>query len=125
MARLPKVGDDKGTWGGILNDYLQQSHDDGGQLKADTVGASQLVPNAVTASALADEGVTNAKLSDGAVSTSKIQDGAVGTSQLADSSVTAAKLQDAGQANGIATLDATAKLPEEQLPERLEPVKTY
>jgi hypothetical protein len=32
MARLPIPGDDKGTWGTILNDYLSQSLDSGGLL---------------------------------------------------------------------------------------------
>ena len=31
MARLPVVGSDDGTWGGILNDYLAQQHGAGGE----------------------------------------------------------------------------------------------
>lgn len=62
MARLPKVGDDKGTWGGILNDYLSQSHNDDGTLKNDTVGAPQLRPQAVTSAALANGAVNASKL---------------------------------------------------------------
>ena len=33
MSRLPIPGQDKGTWGGILNDYLGQSHNSDGSLK--------------------------------------------------------------------------------------------
>lgn len=34
MARLPVPGDDKGTWGDILNTYLQVAHEDDGSLKS-------------------------------------------------------------------------------------------
>ncbi len=119
MARLPTVGGDKGNWGDILNEYLAQSHAEDGALKTDTVGAPQLKPNSVTAAALADGQVTSAKIANGAVGADQIQDGAISTNQLADSSVTAVKLQDAGDADGIATLDGDAKLPESQVPERL------
>lgn len=44
MARLPRVGDDKGTWGDILNDFLAQSHSGDGTLKNDTVGRRSSSP---------------------------------------------------------------------------------
>lgn len=69
MARLPKVGDDKGTWGDILNDFLSQSHADDGTLKTDTVGVPQLKPNAVTSAALANASVTATKIADGSIGT--------------------------------------------------------
>src|SRR5450759_3092467 len=34
MSRLPIPGSDKGTWGEILNNYLSQSHNSDGSLKA-------------------------------------------------------------------------------------------
>lgn len=34
MARLPVPGSDDGTWGDILNEYLQQSHNADGTLKS-------------------------------------------------------------------------------------------
>lgn len=40
MSRLPVVGSDDGTWGGILNDYLSQSIDSGGALKTAAVSAA-------------------------------------------------------------------------------------
>lgn len=109
MARLPQVGGDSGSWGDVLNDYLSTSHNTDGTLKADTVGAPQLKPNAVTGAAIANGSISNAKIADGAVN----------AAQIADNAVTMAKLADAGQADGIATLDADARLPEAQVPERL------
>ena len=47
MPRLPQPGADKGNWGEILNDYLGQSHDAVGKLKADSVGADQLAPGVI------------------------------------------------------------------------------
>lgn len=63
MARLPRVGDDKGTWGDILNDFLSQSHADDGTLKASTVGAPQLRPGSVTNAAVGDGTLAQAKIS--------------------------------------------------------------
>lgn len=40
MARLPVPGNDGGTWGGILNDYLLQAHNADGSLKASSVAAA-------------------------------------------------------------------------------------
>lgn len=37
MARLPTPGSDVGSWGSILNDYLLQSHNDDGTIKAGAV----------------------------------------------------------------------------------------
>ncbi len=37
MSRLPTPGGDNGTWGTILNDYLEVSHDSAGALKASAV----------------------------------------------------------------------------------------
>mgnify|MGYP003582207472 CR=1 FL=1 len=53
MSRLPVPGDDSGVWGDVLNDYLLQTHDAVGQLKANTVSTGQIQ----------DEAVTTAKLS--------------------------------------------------------------
>jgi hypothetical protein len=33
MPRLPKPGEDDGTWGGILNEFLEVEHNDDGSLK--------------------------------------------------------------------------------------------
>lgn len=48
MARLPQPGSDEGTWGTILNDFLVQSHNTDGTLKAsavDDTGAAMVANN--------------------------------------------------------------------------------
>ncbi len=89
MARLPKVGDDKGTWGDVLNDYLGQSHADDGTLRASVVGASQIAA------------------------------GAVSDVHIANNSVSHTKLIGIGAANGIAPLSDDAKVVDAYLPDRL------
>lgn len=42
MARLPISGSDDGTWGTILNDFLQQSHASDGSLLDGSVSAAKL-----------------------------------------------------------------------------------
>ena len=37
MARLPTVGGDDGTWGDVLNDYLDEQHDTAGEHKSITI----------------------------------------------------------------------------------------
>lgn len=53
MARLPVVGDDEGTWGDILNDFLSQVHAPNGLLKPGTIGTDQIQDGAVTNAKLA------------------------------------------------------------------------
>jgi len=65
MARLPQPGSDKGTWGDILNDYLAQTHDADGTLKANIVTSAQLADNSVTVAAIADGSITETQLSGG------------------------------------------------------------
>ena len=48
MTRLPIPGSDDGTWGDILNAYLEVSHASDGTLNSNVVGTSQLQDNAVT-----------------------------------------------------------------------------
>lgn len=42
MSRLPIPGQDEGTWGEILNEYLSNSLDENGQLKPGSVDTSKL-----------------------------------------------------------------------------------
>jgi hypothetical protein len=72
MARLPQPGSDQNTWGTILNDFLSQSLDGSGGLKAGTVGASQLSNNSISTAKLQDGAITSAKIADGAISSTKI-----------------------------------------------------
>lgn len=77
--RLPIPGSDDGTWGTLLNDFLEQSHDANGNLQ----------PAAITAAG----GLTQTS---------------------ADSRYVASST--AGQANGVAPLDGTGKVPAANLP---------
>lgn len=76
MARLPQPGADSGAWGDILNDFLSQSHDADGSLKAGVVEESNLSSDVVTklntTSSVADGSITTTKLADGAVTTAKL-----------------------------------------------------
>lgn len=72
MARLPQPGNDEGTWGAILNDFLSQSLDASGGIKAGSVGANQLANNSVSTAKLQDGAITSAKIADGAISSTKI-----------------------------------------------------
>lgn len=73
MARLPQPGGDRGNWGEILNDYLQQSLTTSGQLKDNTVGTNQLISNSVTADSLAGDAVTTAAIADGSITETQLE----------------------------------------------------
>ncbi len=60
MSRLPTPGSDDGTWGSILNDFLGRAHEADGNLKADSVGTTQLQDGSVTAAKAS--GLTNASI---------------------------------------------------------------
>lgn len=57
MSRLPVPGQDFGTWGNILNDYLSQAHAADGTLKPGSVGAAQLQTNAIADATTSAKGV--------------------------------------------------------------------
>ncbi len=111
MVRLPTVGGDTGSWGTILNEFLQQSHNTDGTLKSASVDTSQLKASSVTNVVLADNSVSEAKLSN------ELQ--AKLNAPIANESIEPEKLAKLGEPNGVASLDASGTLPEEQLPERL------
>ncbi len=48
MSRLPTPGQDNGNWGEILNDFLEQSHNDDGSLKETAISAKEDVSNKST-----------------------------------------------------------------------------
>lgn len=72
MARLPQPGADDGQWGEILNDFLSQSLDSGGELRPNTVGEAQLQQNAVTSDAIAPGAVDSAALAPNAITKADI-----------------------------------------------------
>jgi hypothetical protein len=63
MARLPEPQGDEGTWGDILNEYLEVSHTTTGTIKTDAVPANALQDGSVSEEKLSDGSVTDAKLS--------------------------------------------------------------
>ncbi|NCU31859.1 MAG: hypothetical protein EOM23_02735, partial [Candidatus Moranbacteria bacterium] len=48
MSRLPTPGEDNGNWGEILNDFLEQSHNDDGSLKETAISTKEDVSNKST-----------------------------------------------------------------------------
>ena len=102
MARKPIVGSDSGTWGTVLNEFLDVEHNaDGTLIKG---------PDIVTAQATADAKYTK----PGAGIPSADLTSAVQTSLgRADAAIPATEK---GAINGVATLDATTKVPAAQLP---------
>jgi hypothetical protein len=101
MPRLPIPGEDDGTWGGLLNDFLSQSMDTDGTLKTGVVGQGQLQNNSVTSAAIADGAVGANQLAAGAVTTSTLATGAVTSLTLADNAVGANNIS-AGAVTGSA-----------------------
>jgi len=55
MARLPTPGGDDGTWGDVLNDYLNQSHNTDGTLKNSAVTGAGAAPSNDSRFPTADE----------------------------------------------------------------------
>lgn len=62
MPRLPQPGGDDGNWGQILNDFLGQTHNVDGTLKAGAVTSTAIAPNAVDATALGVTGGTDGQV---------------------------------------------------------------
>src|ERR1035437_2320222 len=95
MTRLPTPGQDDGTWGTILNDFLTKSHDPDGTLATNVVGASQLQDASVTVTKLVDGTITASKLAGNIPSTkldttTQTQLSNIGT--VPDGSITTAKI---------------------------------
>jgi len=120
MTRLPTPGSDDGTWGDVLNAYLEVSLNGDGTLKSNIVGTTQLQNNAVTNAQL--DSPTQATVASVAGKYTKPGSGipksdlasSVQTSLTsADSSLQSSQL---GAANGIATLDSGFHLTSSQLP---------
>ncbi len=57
-VRLPIPGQDNNTWGDILNNYLLIAHSDTGELRVNSVGASQIQNSSITESKLHPDVIT-------------------------------------------------------------------
>ncbi|HET8708977.1 MAG TPA: hypothetical protein VFL85_01715 [Candidatus Saccharimonadales bacterium] len=95
-TRLPIVGQDDGTWGKLLNDFLTVEHNADGSLRK--------AADIATAKAKASTAVQSVNGKSGTALTLTAADVAA----IASSTV--------GQANGVAPLDATGKVPSANLP---------
>lgn len=62
MARLPQPGGDSGNWGNVLNEYLLQSHQTDGTIKANAVDSAAIQNNSISGAKLQDNTVTDTKL---------------------------------------------------------------
>ena len=97
--RLPRPGQDEGTWGGLLNSFLEVTHNDDGTQRNGSIGTAAIVDAAVTEQKLSAD--VKAKLD--AVATG-VPDGSVSTQKIQDNAVTSAKLETPlrDKINGIA-----------------------
>jgi len=64
MSRLPIPGDDNGTWGTVLNDFLGVAHKSTGPLKDDSVTSLALDPTVRASLAKADTALQTVTKSD-------------------------------------------------------------
>lgn len=84
MARLPVPGQDSGTWGSVLNDYLSQVHKADGTLKDNIITASHIQSGAIVESLLS--GAVQSKLNSSTAGRVNVRDyGAVGDGVADDS----------------------------------------
>ena len=65
MARLPQLGGDENTWGSILNDFLEVSHNTDGTVKSGVVDSSALQDGSVSGAKLQSSSVVASKLNAG------------------------------------------------------------
>lgn len=127
MARKPVPGSDAGTWGALLNDFLDVALDVDGNIKSGSVGESQLDTavrakmNAVSSGTLADGSVTTQMLATEAVTDAKLAAGIDQAKISGLGSALAGKLNTAlaGSASGVATLGTDGKIPSVQLPQMI------
>jgi len=114
MTRLPQPGADDGTWGDILNDFLQVEHNADGTLKTSASLATK-ADNATVLHTAGNETIGGTKTFSVApvVPTSSFPESAV-TNLITDLAATE-KAVNKGQPNGYAALDGTGKVPVAQM----------
>src|SRR6185312_14751574 len=114
--RLPTPGGDDGSWGDILNAYLEVSHNSDGTLANNTVGTNQLQSGSVTNTQLeraAQSAIAKASNSVQQVNNKSPDIG--GNVSLAASDVSAIPVSQLGAVSGVATLDGSGNVPASQL----------
>lgn len=106
MARLPTPGQDSGTWGTVLNEYLATSLAADGTLKTDVVATSQLQNASVTSAKIGANAIATSQLQDTSVTNQKIASGAITGTKIADGAITANKLAPGvlASSNGLRSL---------------------
>lgn len=83
MPRLPNPGSDSGTWGNILNEFLEVSHNSDGTLKStasipdDSISSAKIINGAVTGAKL------DPALSNPAAGTAGLRSLGIGANQAA------------------------------------------
>lgn len=112
MARLPQPGGDSGTWGAVLNDFLNVSHNSDGTVKAGAVSGAQVQDGSISETKLSADVQTKLNSSSSTAHTHVIAD----TTGLQASLDTKISTGEKGVNNGVATLDGTGKVPASQLP---------
>lgn len=110
MARLPNPGQDQGTWGDILNEYLLVAHTGTGSLATNSVATAHVQDNAITEAKL-DGGVTTklnqgGVIADGAITKAKLAPSVQASLDAADSALQSVTKADVGLANVDNTSDA-------------------
>ncbi len=117
MARLPIPGSDDGTWGTILNNFLDVSHNQDGTLIPSAVanaGAEQTANKGKAggyAALDASANVPRSQLNNVPAAPVHSVNSQTGTVSLTASDVGAIPLTDIGQASGVASLDSTGLIP--------------
>lgn len=141
--RLPTPGSDNGTWGDILNAYLEISLASDGTLNSNTVGTNQIQNNAITnaqldsptqtaiasiaskyvkpgggipKSDLANSVQTSLSTADSSVQSVNNKTPTSGNVTLAASDVNAIPSSQLGAASGVATLNSSSQLTSGQVP---------
>ncbi len=117
MARLPIPGSDDGTWGTILNNFLDVSHNQDGTLIPSAVanaGAEQTANKGKAggyASLDASANVPRSQLNNVPAAPVQSVNSQTGTVSLTAGDVGAIPSTDIGQASGVASLDSTGLIP--------------
>lgn len=109
MARLPVPGNDIGTWGDILNDFLNQSHETDGSLKPNTVNTAQIRDGAIGGTKIAAGSLTEAHLDSSVQVKLNASAGAVESTDIVDSTAVGRSLLTATDATTAKTTLSLAK----------------